>query len=117
MNRVRLGVPAEPRKEHVPMIAHAASCLNGPITHDREWWRNAAEDDQLMACRHPQPQHTVKRPTDQLDVCPPGAPSETAEVRWDLVQRIRQEIAAGTYDTPEKLEIALERLRARLLAE
>jgi hypothetical protein len=34
--------------------------------------------------------------------------------RADLVARIRREIAEGTYDTPEKLEIALGRLLARL---
>lgn len=36
-------------------------------------------------------------------------------VRHDLVRRVRQEIAAGTYDTPEKLEIAFERLADRLV--
>lgn len=32
------------------------------------------------------------------------------EIRWDLVNRMRAEIATGTYDTPEKLELAVERL-------
>ena len=36
------------------------------------------------------------------------------DVRQDLVARVRQEIQAGTYDTPEKLEAALDRLAARL---
>jgi hypothetical protein len=36
------------------------------------------------------------------------------EVRHDLVNRVRQEIQAGTYDTPEKLEAALDRLASRL---
>jgi len=36
-----------------------------------------------------------------------------AGIRVDLVARVRQEIADGTYDTPDKLEIALERLLAR----
>ena len=35
-------------------------------------------------------------------------------IRVDLVARVRKEIADGTYDTPEKLEAALERLIARL---
>ena len=35
-------------------------------------------------------------------------------IRLDLVARVRKEIAEGTYDTPEKLEAALERLIARL---
>lgn len=32
------------------------------------------------------------------------------DIRWQLVDRIRKEIAEGTYDTEEKLEKALERL-------
>ncbi|MCS7305916.1 MAG: flagellar biosynthesis anti-sigma factor FlgM [Thermoguttaceae bacterium] len=31
-------------------------------------------------------------------------------IRADLVARVRAEIAAGTYETPEKLQIALDRL-------
>lgn len=37
-----------------------------------------------------------------------------ADVRHDLVARVRREIADGTYDTPEKMEKALERLLAEL---
>jgi hypothetical protein len=37
-----------------------------------------------------------------------------SDVRLDLVQRVREEIADGVYDTPEKLEIALGRLLDRL---
>jgi negative regulator of flagellin synthesis FlgM len=40
----------------------------------------------------------------------PDAPG----IRTELVERVRQEIAAGTYETPEKLEAALERLLDRL---
>jgi hypothetical protein len=36
------------------------------------------------------------------------------ECRVDLVARVRKEIAAGTYDTPEKWEIALGRLLREL---
>ncbi len=39
----------------------------------------------------------------------------TSEVRQDLVARVRAEIAAGTYDTEEKWEAALDRLGRRLL--
>jgi len=38
-------------------------------------------------------------------------------VRLELVERIRREIAAGSYETPEKWEIALERLFWRLEQE
>ena len=43
--------------------------------------------------------------------------SAGVDVRQDLVARVRQEIQAGTYDTPEKLEAALDRLAARLAAD
>ena len=33
-----------------------------------------------------------------------------SDIRYDRVASIRAEIAAGTYETPEKLELALERL-------
>ncbi|HVK14363.1 MAG TPA: hypothetical protein VM597_36825 [Gemmataceae bacterium] len=41
-------------------------------------------------------------------------PSVEAPVRQDLVARVRLEILAGTYDTPEKLSAALDRLAERL---
>lgn len=49
---------------------------------------------------------------------PPVNPqSYSPEIRIDLVARVRQEIQAGTYDTPEKLEAALDRLAARLCSD
>jgi hypothetical protein len=39
------------------------------------------------------------------------------EIRADLVERVRREIAAGTYDTPEKWDAALDRLLDRLQEE
>jgi Anti-sigma-28 factor, FlgM len=36
------------------------------------------------------------------------------DIRLELVARVRQEIRAGTYDTPEKLEAALDRMAACL---
>ena len=45
---------------------------------------------------------------------PVNIPLPEPDVRHDLVARVRQEIQAGTYDTPEKLEAALDRLAARL---
>jgi len=47
---------------------------------------------------------------DYAEDTPPAGPA----VRTDLVERVRREIAAGTYDTPEKFDIALERLLDRL---
>jgi hypothetical protein len=39
---------------------------------------------------------------------------ETDGIRHELVARIRREIAAGEYDTPAKMEIALARLLQEL---
>jgi hypothetical protein len=47
-----------------------------------------------------------------------GLPAEAGRgegVRTELVERVRREIAAGTYDTPERWEAALDRLAERLL--
>jgi hypothetical protein len=41
-------------------------------------------------------------------------PLDAPGVRTELVQRVRRAIAAGTYDTDEKLEAALDRLLNRL---
>jgi anti-sigma28 factor (negative regulator of flagellin synthesis) len=42
------------------------------------------------------------------------AESSTAGVRFDLVNRVKSEIAAGTYDTPDKMDIAIDRMVDRL---
>jgi len=36
--------------------------------------------------------------------------NQSGGIRQDLVNQIRAEIAAGTYETPEKLDVALDRL-------
>ncbi len=38
----------------------------------------------------------------------------SGDMRGELVERVRQEIAAGTYETPERWEAALDRLGQRL---
>ncbi len=38
----------------------------------------------------------------------------TSPIRWDLVNRVRAEIAAGTYDTPQKFAAAIERMSLSL---
>jgi hypothetical protein len=71
------------------MHAHGPSCLPGPVTRDPDWWSVPAGLDSLLRVGGP----AVRRP---------------------LVERVRREIAAGTYDTPDKFEAALERLLDRL---
>ena len=38
----------------------------------------------------------------------------STKIRFDLVNRIKAEIAAGSYDTPDKMDIALERMASRI---
>ncbi|MDR0328864.1 MAG: flagellar biosynthesis anti-sigma factor FlgM [Planctomycetaceae bacterium] len=36
------------------------------------------------------------------------------KIRFDLVNRVKAEIAAGTYDTSDKMDIALDRMASRI---
>jgi negative regulator of flagellin synthesis FlgM len=50
---------------------------------------------------------------DRVDISPAAEAAMAAEgspIRHDLVNLIRRQIAAGTYDTPEKMDIAMSRL-------
>jgi negative regulator of flagellin synthesis FlgM len=51
---------------------------------------------------------------DSVEISPAAAAAsqvtEAGSVRQDLVNRIRNEIAAGTYETPDKLDGALNRM-------
>ena len=64
------------------MQTHLPSVLKGPVTHIRAWWPSG------RAAR----------------------PGRTPPIRTELVQRVRKEIAAGTYDDPAKWEAALDRM-------
>ena len=76
------------------MHTHNPSCLEGPVSGTREWWRTVIDNND-------QPSTDAKEPL----------------FRAALVEQIRREIAAGTYDTPEKWEKALDRLLERLEQE
>jgi hypothetical protein len=77
------------------MIQHGPTCLDGPVTKARNWWGATTRLDAVEAT--------------EVEVA--------EDFRPDLVRRVRAEIAAGTYETPEKLELALGRLLDRLSAE
>ena len=51
---------------------------------------------------------------DRLDISPAAEAAaraaEAAPIRTDLVNHIRAQIAAGTYETTQKLDVALDRL-------
>ena len=70
------------------MTTHAPCVLKGPVTLDSPWWAKSRRTSR-------------KRP-------------RRSAIRADLVARVRAEIEAGTYDTPDKWEQALDRLSRQL---
>jgi len=56
------------------------------------------------------------RPAVRKGLCQSGAPPEANDptIRYGLVARVRREIAAAAYDTPEKFDLALARMLERL---
>ena len=69
------------------MYQHGPACLEGPRFRVRDWW--------------------MQSPSVALEGTPSLTGPKEMPIRWELVARVRREIAAGTYDTPEKLEAAL----------
>ena len=91
------------------MHRHGPTCLPGPVTRFRGWWNDPVFDtihreSSIMDSRKPS---AMKDPG-------PDAKQSDRPIRTDLVERVRREIAAGIYDTPEKWEAALDRLMSRL---
>jgi hypothetical protein len=80
------------------MYRHTPSRLRGPLSRSRAWWKFPAPENN-KADRGARRRRAV--PVAQ-------------EIRTELVSRVRQEIAEGRYDTPEKWDAALERLLARV---
>lgn len=83
------------------MFRHGPSCLNGPVARDRDW---PTGDKEVAA-----PEATGSMETRSNE-----RRQEDRPIRTELVERVRREIAEGTYDTPEKWELALDRLLRRL---
>ena len=77
------------------MYRHAPVWANSPVPAVR-WWVGP----------------TPEAPADEASALRP--PANAAEVRHDLVARVRLEIVAGTYDTEERWEAALDGLARHL---
>ena len=80
------------------MHKHCPNCLEGPIRGSQAWWRGLAL-----------PRGPVDRPAQTSS----NRAAQT-DIRQDLVERVRREIQAGTYDTSEKWQAALDGLLERL---
>lgn len=76
------------------MHAHTRSCLEGPVSQTRQWWRNLDLGENPLTSNKKEPMFCAA-----------------------LVEQIRREIAEGAYDTPQKWDIALDRLLDRLEAD
>jgi len=84
------------------MYRHGPTCLAGPVSKARVMWVRSDSGAASAETMTFEPQEA----TDPL--------SARADIRLDLVQRVRREIADGTYETPEKWDAALDRLLDRL---
>ncbi len=87
------------------MHEHGPKCLEGPIRGSHAWWRATAPQSESEAVKKPA---AKTRNSSKL---------EDTGIRKDLVDRVRQEIQAGTYDTQEKWDAALDRLLERMLRD
>ncbi|MSQ96149.1 MAG: hypothetical protein EXR98_16570 [Gemmataceae bacterium] len=82
------------------MHEHGPNELAGPIRGTAGWWQGLGAPPTLTddpALDQPRKKRKAPRP-----------------IRTELVERVKKEIAAGTYDTPEKWEAALDCLFNRL---
>jgi hypothetical protein len=89
-----------------PMHEHGPDELYGPVRGTAAWWRGmGAPSVQPYEGTPIQAKPRKKRKQSNKDAKP---------IRAELVERIRHEIAAGTYETQEKWEAALDCLLDRL---
>ncbi len=89
------------------MHKHRPRNLTGPLRGTPAWWRGL--DPQPEAAAWDDSSEYPRKGTDK--------DCQDSSIRMDLVARVRKEIAAGTYDTPERWEAALDRLFDRLAEE
>ncbi len=74
--------------------------------------------DRANAAAQPGETASTSAPVDQLDLSQSAAPANRVQgneavagegIRFDRVAEIRRQIADGTYDSPEKMDAALDR--------
>lgn len=90
------------------LIAGIAAIGGADCTMSRPNPRRMRPPSQRIAVGRPSSKRAV--PEYHAEARNVKAISGEAEVRLELVRRVRQEILAGTYDTPEKFEAALDHM-------
>lgn len=101
--------------EKDPMFQPGQKTLTGPLIGSRGWWQEVvglSKEPPSSGQTTRKAKKANRRP--QLNQDQPPDLSHIPGIRVELVARVRREIAAGTYDTPEKWELALERLEEHL---
>ncbi len=88
------------------MQQHGPNELQGPIRGTAAWWRGMEAQPEHLDDGTPIQSPSTKKPRKTR--------KDARPMRQDLVDRVRKEIADGTYDTEEKWETALELLLERL---
>lgn len=83
------------------MMQHGPQGHQGPQRGTRVWWRGSKAE-------LPEPSGKVDGKKER-----PGKDG----IRKELVARVKAEIAAGTYDTPEKWDAALDNMLDRLMSD
>ncbi|MFO0866611.1 MAG: hypothetical protein U0744_18555 [Gemmataceae bacterium] len=83
------------------MMRHSPQGHSGPQRGTRVWWRGSKAE-------LPEPSGNADSKGER-----PGKDG----IRKDLVARVKAEIAAGTYDTPEKWELLSTMLLDRLMSD
>ena len=93
------GIPSIQSAQPLQSVARAAQSTEAPVTTQPV----AIKDDIQFSSA-----------AQGLESTANSAESLTSNVRLDLVNRIRSEIADGSYDTPEKMDVAIDRLIGRM---
>src|SRR5262249_22718039 len=97
---------AWPFQGRQPMHPHGPDPLAGPLRGTTAWWHGRPADEQ--------PADNVPIPQDPPPPAPRARKRGPRKIPSELVERVRAEIAAGTYDAPDKFQAALERLLERM---
>jgi len=91
------------------MHEHGPKCLDGPVRGTPRWWQELGQLGSPTEGGTTEVAPPAKKKRSRKRSSQPPA-ERSSHIRTELVQRVRREIAAGSYDTPEKWEEALDRL-------
>ena len=87
-------------------FVHGAHTLSGPHSAKPQQPTGA----QQATATQSKDEVTLSSAAQQANQASENTAASSGEIRFDLVNRIRSEIVAGTYETPEKLDAALEKM-------